>query len=381
MKNIITIVLLLFACVSFGQPKFQATIKKGNSPNTVIIAMKPDIEFNNRFITTLVVAVAVPATVTPKPTVTIKTNFITPISYVFQDVPGTENIDGVEHYVYNFLGDGGFAAGQERNYIVGDNNVFELEFLGGPPNVTSEVKIVNLPDGGKTLNSFWNIFSTGVDITNEAAMFYGGNPVNDPLGYSGLSYTQVSDILLPVDFKSFYATKSGDDAKLTWNVSGDEKNSHFDVLRSTDGRNFTPVQKIPALRNGRSDNSYEAMDMSLSKLGSREVFYQIKQTDVDGQTTTSAVRKLSVNGLGKAVAAFPNPAKTTTKLTVDAPESGKGAIIMRDNLGRQVQNINAMFNKGINHFDLNVMSLPSGDYNISVMGGGLNETIKIQKIQ
>lgn len=380
MKLTLTVTLAMLTSLCFSQ-LMQATIKKGSQPNSVIIAMRPSLAINDALITSLYFAVAVPATADPRPVATIRQNFITPISYTPQVVPGTEDINGVPHYVYNFAGDGSVSAGSERNFIAGDNNVAEVEFTGGPLESMSEVKILSLPDGGKTQNTFWNIFNKGTDITNEAAMFYGGTPVNSPQGYSGLSFTQVSEILLPVNFQSFYAIKSGDDAKLSWNVSGDEKNSHFDVLRSTDGRNFRPIQRVNALRNGSSDNSYEAMDLSLSKLGSREVFYQIKQTDVDGQFTNSPVRKLSVDGLGKAVAAFPNPARTSTKLTVDAPESGKGAIIMRDNLGRQVQNINALFNKGINHFELNVMNLPSGDYNISVMGGGLNETIKIQKIQ
>jgi hypothetical protein len=89
---------------------------------------------------------------------------------------------------------------------------------------------------------------------------------------------------------------------------------------------------------------------------------------------------LSVDGLGKSVTAFPNPARTTTKVVVDAPEAGKGSLIMRDAAGRQVQVVNAQFNRGINQFDMNVMSLSSGEYNIQVQGGGLNETIKVTKI-
>ena len=189
------------------------------------------------------------------------------------------------------------------------------------------------------------------------------------------------DIILPVEFLSFYAVKSGNDARLSWNVDGDETNAHFEVMRSVNGRNFTSVQKVNALENGRSNNVYEATDINLSKLNSREVYYQIAQFDKDGTKTLSPVRKLSVDGLGKSVTAFPNPAKTTTKVVVDAPESGRGSLIMRDASGRQVQVMNAQFFKGINQFDMNVGALPSGEYNIQVSGGGLNETIKLTKIK
>jgi hypothetical protein len=187
--------------------------------------------------------------------------------------------------------------------------------------------------------------------------------------------------LLPVTFLNFYALKSGEDARLTWQVENDLNNKHFEVLRSLDGRNFKSIQTIQALDNGRSGNSYETTDFSITKLGSREVFYQIRQFDKDGQNTVSPVRKLSVDGLGKSVSAFPNPASSTTKVKVDASEAGAGNLIMRDGMGRQVRLLNTQFHRGINLFDMNLLGLASGEYTIQVNGGGVNETIKLTKIQ
>jgi hypothetical protein len=379
MKKIIILIFICFGYASYGQT-MKATIKKGGQDNSIIIAMRPSVNITAAKISSLYFTVAIPATAIPRPVAAIKTNFITPISYSLQNVDGTELIGGVAHHVYNFLGDGALAAGTERDYTAGiDNNVAEITFSEGPAN-PSDVKIVSLPEGGKTSNSFWSIFNSGNDITDVTAMFYGGTPVNSPAGNSGTSFTQIGGIILPVNFSSFYALKSGDDAKLTWDVSSDEKNNYFEVLRSADGRNFKTIQRVNALGNGRSENSYQADDLSLSKLGTREVYYQIQQFDKDGQNIKSPVRKLSIDGLGKSVTAFPNPARTTTKVVVDAPEAGKGSLIMRDAAGRQVQVVNAQFNRGINQFDMNVMSLSSGEYNIQVQGGGLNETIKVTKI-
>jgi len=376
------IIILLFIClnyVSFGQT-VKATIKKGGQDNSVIVAMRPSANMVAAKITTLYFAVAIPATANPRPVATIKTNFITPVTYTIENVSGTEMIGGVAHHVYNFLGDGATAAGTERDYTAGvDNNIAEITFSEGPAN-PFEIKIVSLPDGGKTLNTYWNISNLGNDVTDQVAMFYGGTPTNSPSGYSGTSFTQIADIILPVNFKSFFALKSNDDAKLTWDVANDDKNAYFNVLRSLDGRSFKTIQRVEALNNGRNYNSYETADLSLSKLGTREVYYQIQQFDKDGQDTKSPVRMLSVDGLGKSVTAFPNPARTTTKVVVDAPEAGKGSLIMRDAAGRQVQVVNAQFNRGINQFEMNVMSLTSGEYNIQVKGGGLNETIKVTKI-
>lgn len=379
MKHILFFLLSICGFSTYAQT-MKATIKAGGQNNSVIVAMRPSVNINNAMITTLYFSVAVPVNASTRPTATMKTNFIPTISYYFQDVPGVESIAGVDHWVYNFLGDGATSTGSERNYTAGvDNNVAEITFSGGSTNA-SEVKIVSLPDGGKTLNAYWNIFNLGKDITDEAAMFYGGTPVNSSDGYLGLSYTQIGGIILPVQFKSFFAVKSGDDAKLSWEVGSDLNNSHFKVLRSNDGRNFNSVQTVQALGNGQDHNNYQATDINLSKLGSRDIYYQIEQIDKDGTSTKSPVRMLSVDGLGKSVTAFPNPAKTTTKVVVDAPEAGKGTLIMRDALGRQVRVVNSQFIKGINQVEMNVMNLSSGDYNLQVNGAGLNETIKITKI-
>jgi hypothetical protein len=251
-------------------------------------------------------------------------------------------------------------------------NFANLEFVADQ--VVQDPYYITLSRNTAGIGGEANMTASGSLAPPGTHVFYGGTLLKE-----GNVFIQRPG-LLPVDFLSFYAMKSGNDAKLSWSVAGDETNSHFEVLRSVNGRNFTSVQRVNALGNGSTNNSYEAIDINLSKLNSREVFYQIAQFDKDGTKTLSPVRKLSVDGLGKSVTAFPNPARTSTKVVVDAPEAGKGSLIMRDATGRQVQVMNAQFFKGINQFDMNVANLPSGEYNIQVNGGGLNETIKLTKI-
>jgi len=394
MKHIfITLVSILILINVDAQIKARVTVKKGSDPNSVIIALRPNITFN-RAISSFLVVAQVPATVMPRPTLIVKSTFhpdVFPVSAwnILENTSG-----GFHNYGLSVVTNNPPASDV---LSTADFNLIEISFVGLPPEITSKIRLAHMAGAGPETKYQFNFSVGGEDFTDYKKMFYASpsNSIDFPIspftggtdleaeinGYEAYQYSETIDaVVLPVEFKSFYAVKSGDDARLSWDVSADEKNSHFEVLRSTDGRNFQNVQRVNALQNGRSDNSYQTSDLSLSKLGSREIFYQINQTDRDGTQTKSAVRKLSVDGLGKSVTAFPNPARTTTKLVVDAPENGKGAIIMRDALGRQIQNINAQFNKGINHFELKLMNIASGDYNISVMGGGINETIKVTKI-
>lgn len=325
----------------------------------------------------VLVTFLLPASVAPTPTATFAATgaFSHLGTYTLLDV-NQYMAGGTNYNVYTFYN---IYTGTTSSNIA-ENTEYELGEVtfsyGGL--VTTELRLAYLPDGGGNSLSGLAFELGGVQIGNDASIVYGVGATNAG-NTSGFSYIPAS-ITLPVNFKAFYALKNGDDAKLTWDVSNDEKNNYFEVLRSLDGRNYKAIQRVNAAGNGRTDNSYQTADFSLSKLGSREVYYQIQQFDKDGQSTKSPVRMLSVDGLGKSVTAFPNPARSTTKVVVDAPEAGKGSLIMRDAAGRQVQVINAQFNRGINQFELNVTTLVSGEYNIQVNGGGLNETIKVTKV-
>jgi hypothetical protein len=400
MKKIFSPILLLLATASIGQVDIQATLRKAviqtpGSSDVVEVYLKPTAALNTG-ISDFVFTIQVPAGVDPKPVITDLTTgsaFATAFAAGWQPVlEATAN--GFHHYriaasTPNSAAAISWAGSSDEKLVVS----FKLNTSA---NVTESVRLSHLANGGGEGAPFnqqyqYTIYTTQAgdnsDATPYAKMFYGPTsfpdapvPGDEFAGYGTYQYSNANSVLLPVNFKSFYAIKSGDDAKLTWDVSSDEKNNYFEVMRSSDGRNFKTIQKINALGNGLSDNSYQSTDINLSTLGSREIYYQIQQFDKDGQSTKSPVRMLSVDGLGKSVTAFPNPAKTTTKVVVDAPEAGKGTLIMRDAAGRQVRVMNAQFFKGINQIDMNVMNLASGDYNIQVSGGGVNETIKITKI-
>lgn len=379
MKKFITILAFFsfFIINAIGQGNVSFTIKPvAGQNNKAKLFFRSNMNFSgspSSFIFTF----TLPASVLPQPIATLTgTGTYSYITYTLEPV-NNQTVDGTNYHVYTFYAVP--TTSTTQNIVANtEYEIAEITFTN-VPDITTELRIVYLPNGGSNnLSGFYFEFN-GNDMSNVASIFYGTAPTNfgTTTGYSFVG----TSLILPVEFLSFYAVKSGNDAKLSWNVDGDETNAHFEVMRSVNGRNFTSVQKVNALGNGRSNNAYEATDINLSKLNSREVFYQIAQFDKDGTKTLSPVRKLSVDGLGKSVTAFPNPAKTTTKVVVDAPESGRGSLIMRDASGRQVQVMNAQFFKGINQFDMNVGALPSGEYNIQVSGGGLNETIKLTKIK
>lgn len=377
MKQLIsTFSFLIIGCALYAQ-NVSFTIKPSAGVDSKAKVYVKSNAAKTGVVSQVLVTFLLPSTIVPTPTATFAPTgtFAHLGAYTAIDV-FQQTVNGVNYVVYTFFN---VYTGTTSSNLV-ENTEYELGEVtfnyGGL--TTSELRLAYLPDGGTSGLSGLAFELGGNQIGNEASIVYG--PVAANAGSSsGFSFVGIN-VVLPVEFKSFYALKTGDDAKLSWDVSSDGNNNYFEVLRSSDGRTFKSIQRVKALDNGRNENSYQTSDLSLSKLGTREVFYQIQQFDKDGQSIKSPVRKLSIDGLGKSVTAFPNPARTTTKVVVDAPEAGKGSLIMRDAAGRQVQVVNAQFNRGINQFEMNVMGLSSGEYNIQVKGGGLNETIKVTKI-
>lgn len=368
---------LVFLSSALSQT-FQATIKKGSAGNSVYIVVKPSADITGQ-ISSMQFAIAIPKSISPAamPGYSI-TSLVTGLTYGGTGIQTSEETaDGVLSYVYTFSGVGD-ATVPNTAYVGGtEYNIAEV-FLYGDPVLTS-VKLIQLPNGGTTSNSNFYMAIGGNEVENPTVQFYGTGAVNDGQSFSGTSFAIIADITLPVKFLSFYAIKSGDNAHLSWTVANDADNKYFDLERSTNTSNFIAFARVNALENGKNTNSYEATDGVLSKHGSKDLYYRIKQVDKNGAVRYSIVRQLNL-GQSVAMSLFPNPARSMSKLVVDAPSAGKAAIVLRDATGKQVQVMNVQFVKGINQKDINVSSLPTGDYNVTVITEGLNQTLKFSKL-
>ena len=84
-----------------------------------------------------------------------------------------------------------------------------------------------------------------------------------------------------------------------------------------------------------------------------------------------------------AVAAYPNPANSSTSLILNVPETGSLTVTVFDVYGKQVASLyNGTVNAGTmpiewNTVDMNGYSVASGSYIVRVVGAGLNESVKV----
>jgi hypothetical protein len=118
---------------------------------------------------------------------------------------------------------------------------------------------------------------------------------------------------LPVDLVEFTATRLGkQSARLSWTTATEVGSDYFDVERSTDGIAFAPIGRVTAAGNSNQSEEYRFDDER--GLAGRN-FYRLRQLDLDGQTTFSEVRLVTLEGELDKVKAWPNPAEEFLKLS------------------------------------------------------------------
>ena len=88
--------------------------------------------------------------------------------------------------------------------------------------------------------------------------------------------------VLPVSFISFDLSNEGNGVKFNWSTASEQDNDHFDVLRSTDGTNWTTVTSVAGNGNSSAKNVYTAKDNNpVNGIN----YYRLIQYDKNGAST------------------------------------------------------------------------------------------------
>ncbi|HSC52550.1 MAG TPA: T9SS type A sorting domain-containing protein [Phnomibacter sp.] len=380
MKKIVSFILIAISGVTavFAQdPVVSFTLKAGSTPSSAKVFLRSTVAKTGTASQTIT-TFTLPASISPRPVASL----VYKGDYAYVGTPtlqeSTEVVNGVNSYVYVFYTT---YAGASTSSIIASTEYEMAEVtFGYPGDLASELRLVSIPDGGTTNIGYTSLEIGGTNVGNGGSLFYGTGATNSASGFSGYSFIPIN-VILPVKFLSFYALKNGDNAKLNWTVESDDNNKQFDVERSTDGRNFKPHATVPAKANGKSTNTYEVADYNLSKVGAPVIYYRIKQIDKNGEVTFSNIRNLNADRNGVPASIFPNPAKSSTRLLLDAAAPGKASVIVRDMHGKLVKQVNFQVIQGVNQHDINIAELSSGEYTVSVVGENFNHQLKLTKIR
>jgi hypothetical protein len=395
----ITLIYILLLCISissFAQETVQATIKPtAGVSNGVSIFLKSNVAFSEKVLSFLV-TIAIPTSVGTKPVLTVNNSPNTSITYLVQ-TQVNQSIQGVMHYIYAVGGTGDVGAAGIVFSAAANTEIEAVRFIFSGNSVsTSQIKMVNLPDGGlgddgagSNANGYFG-FSLALsgDRVNNGAMFYAVPTVSSAqnnisgTGISGLSITTtVNNVALPVKFTSFSATKKDNDALLSWVVENETSLvTNYEVERSIDGIKFDKINTIATNAAGTS-SIYNITDPNLSAIKNNGIiYYRIKQTDINGEFVYSDIRNVRILDKGTLISVFPNPVNEFTIVKIDATEATDATLALINADGKQIQTTTLRAVKGLNFKKIETNNLPKGDYLLKVTLGVEVQTIKVIKL-
>jgi glucose/arabinose dehydrogenase len=171
---------------------------------------------------------------------------------------------------------------------------------------------------------------------------------------------------LPIVLRKFSVSEDNGTNLVKWATEQEENLDHFEVERSTNGKDFTTIH-LEVAKNQPLPSNYFFPDKGFS---SGVNYYRLKIIEIDKKVKYSVVVKTISDIEAKGLTVIPNPNKGNFGLIINSITSEPILINIRDVNGKLVLNRNESVNPGQNVIYINGLDKkPSGTYIITVEQG------------
>jgi len=209
--------------------------------------------------------------------------------------------------------------------------------------------------------------SASWEILGEYSSVNENGSFTDPITVSRSNLTGFSDFAigassegpLPVELTSFAAKQSQSGVQLEWTTASEKNNSHFEVQKSANGKDFETIGMVEG--NG---NSSSLIDYKYTDYGSHGnvSYYRLEQFDFDGQSEYSHVVKVEFESRLFNIRLHPNPA--SKNIVINFEEKVGNSIIQFVNTSGQIVK-KEMINGG-NSAQIDISNLMPGYYQVII---------------
>ena len=174
-----------------------------------------------------------------------------------------------------------------------------------------------------------------------------------------LAVGNVSSITPIGKFLQFSAIKSALGAQIKWTVSDIADVASFEVLKSTNGRNFNTIATVQSLFN---IVQYSYVDNTLQ---TSTCYYRIKMIGKDGSIKISTIAVLANTNAAVALTALaPSMVKNSTTLLLQASQSGNFQYVITDVKGSILHTSTVQLIPGENKININCNQFSNGQYQL-----------------
>ncbi|MEL6675240.1 MAG: T9SS type A sorting domain-containing protein [Bacteroidota bacterium] len=189
-----------------------------------------------------------------------------------------------------------------------------------------------------------------------------------------------SGAIFPVEWLDFQVVRRGPDAVLSWATATETNNSHFEIERALPDGNFVKVGEEAGQGNSQLPTQYQALDPNIVQLGVDKLAYRLKQVDIDGQFSYSAIVELTLDQLPSLqVNAFPNTFHDQFSLEYASTQLGTVSLSVTNQLGQVIWDASTDDLAGV--IEVNSEDWPEGIYYVKVQNGFSKKVTKVLKIR
>ncbi len=264
-----------------------------------------------------------------------------------------------------------FPAGFLPDYAIAFDQGFAaiFELVNGGAISFNYIGSGNLTPTGNTAPVYsFSVLKTQIGITSDPSFKFLGayiatsafrsnefvgdaGPATNPgfADYTATTFNTFVGGTTPLLFSNFSLKKSaGNAVQLSWNTAQEFNVSHFDIMRSSNGTNYTSIATVAA-RNTPVANVYTTTDLSPVKGNN---FYRIAIVDKDGKKASSEILKMNFNIIAAEIFAFKNG--NDVRVNVANLDKGNYAVRLMNAQGQQVYAGTIIHNGGNTSHTLNI---------------------------
>ncbi|MFK7922045.1 MAG: T9SS type A sorting domain-containing protein [Bacteroidia bacterium] len=190
----------------------------------------------------------------------------------------------------------------------------------------------------------------------------------------------IGNNILPLDWLDIAVQQVGKDAQLDWHVAAEEGIQYYILERSVDAKAFKPIALLPAKQNGQAENRYQYLDMDVLNSGFSELYYRVKQLDLDGHLSYSEQVSLRLQqNFGLLLRAWPNP--HTDQLTIAYQTDQDSPLRLRivNNMGKELSRQSLFESRGT--FTLSTQHWAAGMYYVVLESEHQRSVMKVVKAE
>ncbi|MEL7122049.1 MAG: T9SS type A sorting domain-containing protein [Bacteroidota bacterium] len=234
----------------------------------------------------------------------------------------------------------------------------------GVPDPCTEPNLYLWYNGGTVFQNFTNAQNAITDPDN----WLGGSTAAEETALSNRIAVLTTAGALPIELTFFTANPQDNQVLLNWQTATEINNDRFEVERSRDGGEFSPIAVIDGAGTSYETKNYAFTDVN--PIGGIS-YYRLKQVDFDGTIAYSDIVSVLMNGEDRFIGEFfPNPSITgSVNLDYVAVTDEPITIEVYDVNGRLVYSEKKEMALGANRMSFNFERLSKGVFTTRIQQG------------